>query len=580
MSRPQKGWRGLLEKLRPHKLVFVLTMLAGLTNLGCGIASAGVGAWIVGALASGASGEALTSALWLLAALVIISALCVWLESWLAHDLAYRVLASLRSEVYGALTQLAPAGLVDDRSGDVVSTAMADVETLEWFYAHSIGAVVCCLIVPTAVLVFLFSLNPLLPALLIPLLLLVLIMPGMLRKQAKVQGDRMRAQLGELNAEVIDAVQGLRELTMFGAQERTQARLRKHSGSLIGVQVKYGLRAGLESSVSQGFTALGMLVVLAFSAHLVTSGQLDPAMYPVAVVFAGAVFGPVVSLSGIAGQFGSIKAAADRVFALLQREPLVQDPETPKPAPEAPFPVYFKDVSFTYKGVDRTTLQQVSLEIQPGETVALVGHSGAGKTTCARLLMRWYDPDQGSVTIGDRDIRQMRLEDLRALIGVVPQDIYLFDMSLADNIRLGRPDATDRDVEGAARLAAVHDFITSLPKGYETRAGERGLRLSGGQRQRIAVARAFLTNAPILIMDEAVSNLDGENERALQSAVARLQQERTTLIIAHRLSTIKTADRVVMLEHGQIVAEGPPEQLLAGDGPLAQLMLSQTRIPS
>ncbi|MDJ0840713.1 MAG: ABC transporter ATP-binding protein [Acidobacteriota bacterium] len=571
------GWKALLGMLKDHKPVFVFTVLAGIANLGAGIASAGAGAWIVGKVAVGADTAAISPMLWLLGGLVIAAAVFTWVESWLAHDLAYRVLATIRNKVYAALARVAPGGIEDNRSGDMVSAAMADVESLEWFYAHTVGSVVTCTLVPATVLVVLGFMHPLLPVLLLPLLGAVAVMPGLLRKRAAAQGKEMRAKLGEVNAEVVDAVQGLRELAVFNAEERMRGNLAEHGKKLVGLQLRYGLRAGLESSVSRGFTALGMLAVLAAAANLVATGVMDASLYPVTVILAGAVFGPVASLSGIAGQFGSIGAAADRVFDLIHRDPAVTSPNARKRPEPKDAHVRFHDVTFQYDRASVSAVDDISLEIRPGETVALAGHSGAGKSTCARLLMRFYDPGRGDISIGGYSLKAFPLEQLRDMIALVPQDIYLFDMSLADNIRLGRPDADDREVEGAARLAMAHDFIAALPDGYQTRAGERGLRLSGGQRQRIAIARAFLTNAPILVMDEAVSNLDSENERALQQAVARLSQNRTTLVIAHRLSTIESADRVVVLENGRVVEQGPPAKLLTAGGPLAALVDAQTR---
>lgn len=578
MSRKKSvGWKSLLHTLKDHKLVFGASVLIGTANLASGIASAAVGAWIVGKVATGAEAGPIMGMLWWLAGLVVATAVFTWTESWLAHDLAYRVLAGLRAQVYAALAKLAPAGLSNNRSGDVVSTAMADVESLEWFYAHTIGSVITCTLTPAAALIALGLMHPVLPTLLLPLLIAVAAMPGLLRKKAVAQGKAMRSRLGEVNAEVIDAVQGLRELAVFGAEERMRKNLADRGKQLVGLQLNYGLRAGLEDSVSRGFTALGMLIILGMSASLVANGTLEASLYPVSVILAGAVFGPITALSGIAGRFGEIRAAADRVFELAHRAPVVSSPAGDRQPEPANAHVRFHDVSFKYEAEQSPAVTNLSFEIRPGETVALAGHSGAGKSTCARLLMRFYDPSEGEVSIGGVSLRDFQMEHLRDMIALVPQEIYLFDMSLADNIRLGRPAATDREVEGAARLAMAHDFIMALPEGYRTKAGERGLRLSGGQRQRIAIARAFLTNAPILIMDEAVSNLDSANEKALQQAMDRLCQDRTTLLIAHRLSTLKNADRVVVLQAGRVVEEGSPEVLLGANSILSALADTQLR---
>ncbi|MFC7107019.1 ABC transporter ATP-binding protein [Nonomuraea rubra] len=237
--------------------------------------------------------------------------------------------------------------------------------------------------------------------------------------------------------------------------------------------------------------------------------------------------------------------------------------------------VRFDDVRFRYAPDLPEAITGVTLDLAPGETLALVGHSGAGKSTCASLLMRMWDVTAGAITIGGHDVRDFPQEDLRRLITLVPQDVYLFNIPLRDNIRLGRPNATDDEVETAARAAHAHDFITALPDGYDTLPGELGARLSGGQRQRIAIARALLKDAPILIMDEAVSNLDAESEQEVAAAMTAARHDRTTLIIAHRLSTIRTADRIIVLDGGGVAETGTHAELIDRDGAYTRLLATQ-----
>jgi ATP-binding cassette subfamily C protein CydC len=278
----------------------------------------------------------------------------------------------------------------------------------------------------------------------------------------------------------------------------------------------------------------------------------------------------------VAKELGVVAAAGERIFTLLEARPAVSDrPGARAPGRVEPH-VRFDRVTFRYGSGLPDAVRDVSFEIQPGETVALVGHSGAGKSTCAHLLLRFWDVAAGAITIGGHDLRDLPQRALRELLSLVPQDVYLFNQSIADNVRMARPDAGDAEVELAARAALAHEFITAeLPDGYDTVVGERGARLSGGQRQRVAIARALLKNAPVLVMDEAVSNLDAESERALEVAMARARSGRTTLVIAHRLSTILAADRVVVLADGRVAESGTHLELLARGDVYARLIGAQ-----
>ncbi|MDA0633947.1 thiol reductant ABC exporter subunit CydC [Nonomuraea sp. MCN248] len=579
-ARPRGSRFGpLLALLGPHRPLLLIATASGIAHHLVVLASAGVGAWVVSSAitgaATGATADDLRPGLVLLGLLLPLLALTPWLESYLAHVAAFRVLADVRGRVYAAFERLAPGYLLQRRSGDLGSTAISDVEQLELWFAHTLSPLISAVTVPAAALTALGVFHPALAAALAPALILLALLPAWLRRRAAVQGARLRSELGELNAEAVDTLQGLRELLTSGAGPRQLDRLREQDDRLLRARLAHGRRSGLEHAVTNAATTLGLLAVLVTAALLVAAGGLEPAFFPVAVVLAAATFAPVVAVTDVARDINLVTAAGDRIMTILNAPAPVTDQVTAPPPGPVEARVRFEDVRFRYAPGLPEALGGVTFELAPGETVALVGRSGAGKSTCASLLLRMWDVTAGAVTVGGHDVRAFPQEDLRRLITLVPQDVHLFDISLRDNIRLGRPDATHEDVEAAARAAHAHEFITALPDGYDTLPGELGARLSGGQRQRIAIARALLKDSPILVMDEAVSNLDAESEQEVAAAMAAARRDRTTLVIAHRLSTIRTADRVVVLEDGRVAESGTHAELLARSGPYTQLLATQ-----
>ncbi len=576
-TRFSSGFWQLLWVVRGYFGMMTLTIVTGVLNQGATIAAAALGAYMVGQVASGATAAELRAPAAALAAAVVLRAVMAWAEMWVAHDLAYRILAELRGRLYSALERLAPGYLIQRRSGDVASAAMADIETVEWFYAHTVGTFVVAVAVPLLALMTLAAMHWTLALALLPFALLVASVPLVLRRRAARQGDALRADLGNLNAEVVDGVQGLRELVAFGYQRRYLTNLESHSNRLVRSQLAYGLRAGVEQAAVAAFMSGGMLSVVAVAAVQVSRGELDPAYSPVAITLAIFVFVPIHAIASVAQNLGIVFASADRAFHLLREPaPVTDAPGATPPDADVEPRIGLEGVTFRYPGGSDPALQDVSFEIAPGETVALVGHSGAGKTTCASLLMRFWDADAGTIAIGGHDVRDLPQRSLRELIAWVPQDIYLFNSSLRENIRMARPGATDAEVEGAARAAQAHGFITGMPRGYDTVAGERGVQMSGGQRQRIAIARALLKDSPVLVLDEAVSSLDARDEQELNLALHAVRQGRATLVIAHRLSTIRSADRIVVLDEGRVAEQGTHEGLLARGRAYRSLIAAQT----
>jgi ATP-binding cassette, subfamily C, bacterial CydC len=567
--------KSLMPLLGEHRNLIVVAYLAGVLHQLLLIASAGIGAYVVARAAAGASPGQLTGWLVLLGILIVPLVVMNVADSSFAHVAAFRALADLRAKVFAAFERLSPGYMIERRSGDLGSAAVSDVEKIEIFFAHTLSPLAVASTVPVATTVVLASFHWSLACALIPVLVLLASVPAWLRHRAERQGRELRDSLGRMSADSTDTFQGLRELVNFGAHAQRLGLLRRQGARLARAKTAHGRRGGIEYAATDTIALVGILVVLVLGARLVVAGELERSVFPVAVVLAAMAMVPVLKVTEVARELSVVASAAERINVLLDEPAPVSDLVAQSPAGPVEPHVRFDGVTFSYRRDLQPAVRDVSFEIRPGETVALVGHSGAGKSTCANLLLRFWDVSAGSISVGGHDVRDFPQEDLRQLMTLVPQDTFLFNTTLRDNIRLGRADASDEEVEAAARAAQAHEFISGLPDGYDTVAGELGALMSGGQRQRIAIARALLKDAPILVMDEAVSNLDAASEHAVAQAMDEARHGRTTLVIAHRLSTIRTADRIVVISGGRVAETGTHEELLAAGGAYVELLASQ-----
>ena len=569
-------WVRLLGLVRPVRWQFLGTVALGMLNHGSVIILGALTALLVGAVFRD---EPLTTLVIAVCVLAPLSALMFYLESWQAHDMAFRLLAKMRIELYEKLEPLAPAYMVRRRSGDFVSVVGGDVETVEYFFAHAVSPMIVAILIPGGLLVALLVISWPVALVLAPFLVAVAVSPYFANERTERLGDEIRGGMGDIHAYMVDSIQGMREISAFGRGLDRNEELTEKGWDYLGYRVRFQNSQAFQIGFIEAMMGIGGLAVLAMGVWLVLEGQLERTHLPLVSVLALASFSPVTELARTMKQMMETLASSRRILAIHDELAPVKDgPGVPKADDEKSdmIPsVEFEEVAFTYADGDPQALVDVSFGIGSGKTVAIVGRSGAGKTTIAYLMMRFWDPDRGTVELDGSQLEEFKLDDLRGRMALVAQDTYLFNNTIRENIRLGRRDATDAEVEDAARQANAADFIESFPDGYDTWVGERGMQVSGGQRQRIAIARAILKNAPVLILDEATSHLDAISEATVREALDRLMVGRTTVVIAHRLSTIRDADAILVLDEGEVVEEGTHEQLLSRGGLYAQLVSAQ-----
>jgi thiol reductant ABC exporter CydC subunit len=569
------GWFGLVTNLMRYILpwkgrltaAFVFGVLRVVAFIGIGVLSA----LVVLALKQGTSYGVY---LWALALVAPLAGVLHWLESWIAHDMAFRLLAEMRIDIFRKLDRLAPAYLVRRRTGDLMALATHDVELVEYFFAHTVAPAFVAILVPAVVLAVLAWAHPWLALVLVPFLAAVGLSPFLMRGRVDRLGSEAREAAGELGAFAVDSVQGLGEIVAFQQERARGERLDALSDRHIGLRLPFFAELTRQQSLLDVMTGFGGLAVVVCGAALAQQGAVEAGLLPLLALLAMAAFLPVSEIAQIGRQLADTLGATRRIYALENEPvPVTDGPGAPERA--GPAALALENVRFVYPGQNRPALADVSFEIPAGATLALVGTSGAGKTTTAQLLMRFWDPDQGRITLNGVDLRQYALDDLRRRIALVAQDTYLFNDTLRRNILIARPDASEAELAAAVEQASLGELVASLPDGIDTMVGERGTSLSGGQRQRVAIARAFLKDAPVLILDEATSHLDAVNEQAVRRALDQLKADRTTIVIAHRLSTIRDADVIVVLKEGRVAEIGTHASLLASGGLYAQLVSRQ-----
>ncbi|MEM8803716.1 MAG: ABC transporter transmembrane domain-containing protein [Pseudomonadota bacterium] len=506
-------------------------------------------------------------------AIALLLAVGTGLRYYLVTRLGERVVADIRKAVFDRVVGMSPAFYEKIMTGEVLSRITTDTTLLLSVIGSSISVAARNVLMLIGGLVLLFVTSPKLAGmvlLLVPLIIVPIVVMGRRLRTLSRENQDWIAQSSGKASETLLSVQAVQAFTHEDKSRSDFSEVTERS--FLSARQRIQLRAWMTVIVI-ALVFAGIVGVLWIGARDVRSDVMSVGELVQFVIYAVMVAGAVGQLSEIWGELQRAAGATERLVDLLGAEDVVTDPAAPKPlAVPVRGDVTFDDVTFHYPSrPGQAALNAVTLNVAAGETVALVGPSGAGKSTVIQLLLRFYDPDQGRILIDGVDLKDMARDTFRQHIALVPQEPVIFGDTARENIRFGRPGASDAEVEAAAKAAAAHDFLSALPDGYDSQVGERGVMLSGGQRQRIAIARAILRDAPILLLDEATSALDAESERAVQSAVETLSEGRTTLVVAHRLATVKKADRILVFDGGEIVASGTHDSLVADGGLYARL---------
>lgn len=560
----------LVALLSPYKRRFALACVALLGGSGLGLLYPQAARYAIddGLLAK--APQHLDQAAVALLLLFVIHAGFVWSRHYLMSWLGERAVTDLRVQVFDRLLRLPAAWFHERRSGEVVSRLAADVTTVQWVVGSEVSIALRNVLRLIGGVILLFIESPRLTLIMlavVPPLTLAVVAFG---RRIRVMSKDVQDSVADAGGQVQECVGGILTVQSFVREELEAARYQREVESVFSAARRLaGWRASFMAvTVIAGF--LGVTGVAYVGARQILDGQMTPGDLAAFLLYTLMVAGSMGSIAGLWGSLQLAAGATDRLFDIIDTVPDIRDPEAPTDLPAGPGAVRFEGVRFRYPGREQDrVIEGVDLDLPPGKVIAVVGPSGAGKTTLTTLLQRFYDVDEGRIVVEGVDVRELRLAELRRAMAVVAQDPVLFSGTIRDNIAYGAPPGP-LDAAAVVRAAAdahAQEFIDSFPQGYDTLIGERGVKLSGGQRQRLAIARALLADPRILILDEATSNLDAESEALVQAALARLMKGRTTLIIAHRLSTVRDADRIAVMDRGQIVELGTHDELMAPANP-------------
>jgi len=556
-----------------------LSILLSALTIGSSVALIGVSAWLISTASIATSVADLGVAVVMTRLFGITRGIFRYLERLVSHNVTFRLLARLRVWFYERLEPLAPARLMDYKSGDLLARVIGDVETLENFYVRVISPTLTAIVIMIGVSIFFASFYPTIAfVLIIFFLTLGLILPLLAQAFSRKPGERLIAQRAEIQSQLVDGIQGLADLLAFGrGQDRANqiASIGKDYGS---TQKQMARISGVHSALGTLLTNLGLWLVLFLVIPQVTAGNIKGVMLGTFALMTFASFEAVNPLPLAAQMWNSSREAAKRLFEVVDAEPAVKEIGDKRLETDTPNSLQVSSLSFSYTNQTQPALQDISFTIPEGKSIAIVGPSGAGKSTIANLLFRFWEYETGEISLGGESLKSLNQDEVRKRCALVSQNSYFFNTSIRENLRLARPKLTQEEMEEAAKSAQIHEFIENLPKGYETFIGEQGLRLSGGERQRLAIARALLKDAPILILDEPTANIDPITEKQVLDVLFGIMKTKTVLLITHRLVGLENMDEIVVMDHGMIVERGRHDELVERDGMYRRLWDVQNKI--
>lgn len=548
----------LIKLVKPLAHIMLFTIIMGVLGFLSAIGITVLGGIAIASAMGFDTGMSVSTALWAAAGCAAVRGILRYLEQYTGHFIAFKLLAMLRDMVFKQLRRLAPAKMEGRSRGELVSMITTDIEMLEVFYAHTIAPVAIAILTSVIMLILLGSIHIALAVIAaIGYVCVGFVLPTFATKSGNEAGMNYRTEGASMNAYVHDSLKGLRELQMFNLGEQRAEQLRER-GSRLNKQMKImkkqeGLLAGLSDVAVLAFT----LMIFIAGLILMQQGLITFGGMLIAVIIVASSFGPLVALSTLANNLFHTLASGERVLQLLEEQPVVEEVIEGRPATSGD--IQFHDMTFRYDDRDdEPVLAHIQGTWSQGKIIGIAGSSGSGKSTLLKLIMRFWQPQDGSISWNGTDIKEIQTSSLRDHQTYVTQDTFLFQDTIGANIRISRPEATQEEVEEAARKASIHDWIMSLPNGYDTEVGDAGERLSGGERQRIGIARAFLHNTSLLILDEPTSNLDSLNEKVILRSLTEWREDKTILLVSHRHSTIQIADEQYTVSKGRLM---PAEQL-------------------